>query len=447
MLPHHANLSVSRVCLISTVVLIVSGSLPHGAIAAAHAPFPCPGYLEPRVEFWVGVFSRYSSRDFIVHDRDQVWKTYEVMHLPGTGYPSAGEIARVDNYLKDKYQRILLWLAAGKEPAGATARKVAALFQDATSAELRAAAANLRIQQGLSDQFARGLVRSSHYRRMMRRIFSAHGLPDGLIYLAAVESEFNPRARSQASAVGIWQFIAPTGRQYLHISRHRDERLDPMRATVAAAKLLRSNYETLGSWPLAITAYNYGAHGMARAAREYDGDYRQILEHWNAPAFGFAVKNYYSEFLAASRIYENQERYFPELPAPREAPLMTAERADTHAHAAGHRATAERHRVRHGETLYAIARHHGVSLASLMRVNRIGNARRLKAGQLLLIPSTGASVSYARARRKRYRVRRGDTLYAIAQRAGVDASRLREVNQIDDPHSLDVGTVLLIPTT
>jgi peptidoglycan lytic transglycosylase D len=448
MLPRYSNPLATHRYVFPAFLLIVFGCVLNGAraIAAAHPPFPCPDYLEPRVEFWINVFGRYSSRDFVIHDRDEVWKTYEVLHLPGTGHPSAAEIARADNYLKSKYQRILLSLAAGKHSADAA--EVAAMFPNARSAELRAAAANLRVQQGLRGHFERGLIRSARYRRMMQRIFSAHGLPEELVFLAAVESQFNPRARSHANAVGIWQFIRSTGRHYLRINRHHDERLNPTRATMAAAKLLRSNYELLDSWPLAITAYNYGSGGMARAAQKYDGDYRQILENWEAPAFGFAVKNYYSEFLAARRIYKDHERYFPdlELPPPHDTPLLVADRGDARVHATSHHSSSRHHRVRRGETASSIARHHGVSLASLMRVNKIRNARRLRAGRMLVIPRS-RSRAYARAGRKRYRVRVGDTLYAIAQHSGVTASRLREVNQIDNPRSLGVGTILLIPTT
>jgi hypothetical protein len=115
-----------------------------------------------------------------------------------------------------------------------------------------------------------------------------------------VESTFNPAAYSKAGAAGLWQFIRSTGKQYSLISRKRDDRRDPVRATEAAAHLLRSNYEALGSWPLAIVAYNHGPAGI-RAASTLVGStaIEDIVSRYNGPRFGFASKNFYAEFLAA----------------------------------------------------------------------------------------------------------------------------------------------------
>ena len=107
--------------------------------------------------------------------------------------------------------------------------------------------------------------------------------------------------------------------------RH-DDRLNPTRETEAAAKLLRSNYDTLGDWPLAITAYNYGTGGVARAAGIYGGDYSEMVQHYQGPRFGFAVKNYYAEFLAALQVHRDEEKYFPGIedePGIRPAPIKT----------------------------------------------------------------------------------------------------------------------------
>src|SRR5208283_5531775 len=119
-----------------------------------------------------------------------------------------------------------------------------------------------------------------YWRPTMEKIFQAAGLPVELITLAQVESGFERGARSSAGAVGIWQFTRATGKQYMTIRGRHDDRLNPTRETEAAAKLLRSNFETLGDWPLAITAYNYGTGGVARAAGIYGGDYCQMVQHY-----------------------------------------------------------------------------------------------------------------------------------------------------------------------
>ena len=275
------------------------------------SPFPRPAELEPNVDFWVNVFTYYGDRDFVLHDRDQVWRVYQVFHMPGEGVPAREEIEWANAYLKAKYGDILNRLATGQQPIGWEEQRVAAMFKGQPPSAYAVAAQDLRVQEGLHEPFKATLLRSRYYRPRMERVFEKFGLPPELVVLAAVESGFSSRARSSAGAVGIWQFTRSTGRQFLRITRYRDDRLDPVRSTEAAARLLQYNYDTLGSWPLAITAYDYGTSGMARAASEYSSDFVRILQDYNGAHFGFAVKNYYAEFLAAAQVREYEDKYFP----------------------------------------------------------------------------------------------------------------------------------------
>jgi membrane-bound lytic murein transglycosylase D len=279
--------------------------------AASELLFPHPAEIKPNVDFWVRVFSSYSVRDFAIVDRDDVSHVYQIFHLPGEGEPTRDDIDWSNAYLKSKYGDILNRLAAGRQPETYDERRVAAMFKGQPLSAYAAAAENLRVQEGLKENFRNGLLRSRYYRPTMERIFRGAGLPPELVTLAQVESGFEGGAKSGAGALGIWQFTRATGREYLKINRYRDERLNPVRETMAAAKLLRSNYDELGDWPLAITAYNYGTGGIARAANESDGDYCKMLKSYNGPHFGFAVKNYYAEFLAALQIHQDEEKYFP----------------------------------------------------------------------------------------------------------------------------------------
>jgi membrane-bound lytic murein transglycosylase D len=289
-------------------------------------PFPRPSSIEPNVKFWVDVFAAYGERDFVIHDRDQVWRIYQVLHLPGDGSPSRTDIDAVNDYLKNKFGNILNRLASGQAPANYEERQVAALFEDEPPSAYAAAAQNLRVQEGMRERFREGLLRSRYYRSTMERIFNDAGLPPELVVLADVESGFYSRARSNAGAVGIWQFTRGTGRQFMRITRYHDDRLDPATETEAAARLLRSNYLTLGSWPLAITAYDYGTAGMAQAAEQYANDYARIVRNYDGPHFGFASKNYYAEFLAALQINQFEDAYFPDIrydEAPPPPPVRT----------------------------------------------------------------------------------------------------------------------------
>ncbi len=297
-------LTAAFACLLALAVF-------HGHARAETEAFARPALLEPQINFWVDIFTAYSWRDFVLVDRDDPYKIYEVYHLPGDGCPSRDDIDWVNIYLKKKYSDILTHLASGHEPLGADEHHVAEMFKGRSTYALRLAADNLRVQEGLKERFREGLLRSKYYRPTMERIFKTAGVPVELVTLAQVESGFERGVRSSAGAVGIWQFTRATGKHYMTIRGRHDDRLNPTRETEAAAKLLRSNYETLGDWPLAITAYNYGTAGTAKAAEQCGGDYCKILQTYNGPHFGFAVKNYYAEFLAALQVHKYEDKYFP----------------------------------------------------------------------------------------------------------------------------------------
>ena len=129
--------------------------------------------------------------------------------------------------------------------------------------------------------------------------------------LPHVESSFNAAAYSKVGAAGLWQFMRSTGRRFMRIDSAVDERMDPFRATEAAAQLLSYNYRLLGTWPLAMTAYNHGAEGMRRAKEQLGtDDIVRIVREYHSPSFGFASRNYYVSFLAALTVAQNPEKYF-----------------------------------------------------------------------------------------------------------------------------------------
>ncbi|MGH7915303.1 MAG: lytic transglycosylase domain-containing protein [Candidatus Binataceae bacterium] len=296
---------------LSRSTVLAANEIPVAQVNAKASPFPRPAALEPSIDFWVKAFTYWGERDFVIHDRDHVSLIYQKFHMPGDGAPTSEEIEWANAYLKAKYGDILNRLATGHQPVGWEEQQVAAMFKGQPRSAYAEAAQNLRVQQGLCEPFRNSLLRGRYYRPKMEQVFMRAGLPRDLVALASVESGFSARVRSSAGALGIWQFTRSTGREFLKITRYRDDRLDPMRSTQAAAELLQSNYQALGSWPLAITAYNYGTAGMERAAAEYGSDFMKIVQNYNGAHFGFAVKNYYAEFLAADQVHRYQDRYFP----------------------------------------------------------------------------------------------------------------------------------------
>jgi hypothetical protein len=299
-----------RWCLLTAILVSVSLLvLPQPAatdVGRPHNPhFPEPLLLAPNVAFWKQIYTAYGVGDFVLHDRDRLDVVYGVVRVKeATSQARAAALAESDiRRMRAKYNDILTRLAAGAAPEelGAEGGVVAQTWGCPCPPEvLRRAADNIRVQQGLREKVDEGLHRAGKLLPRILAILRQHDVPAELAALPMVESTFNPAAYSKAGAAGLWQFIRSTGKQYSLISRKRDDRRDPVRATEAAAHLLRSNYEALGSWPLAIVAYNHG-HAGIRAASTVVGStaIEDIVARYNGPRFGFASKNFYAEFLAA----------------------------------------------------------------------------------------------------------------------------------------------------
>lgn len=298
-----------------------------------------------------------------------------------------------------------------------------------------------------SDRMALYLKRSGRYEGMIRAKLRERGLPEDLIYLSMVESGFNPNARSKASAVGLWQFMAPTGRLYgLRIDAYVDERRDPERSTDAALQYLSDLYRQLGSWSLAAAAYNSGGNRVARIMREVTGAEKGVEDDfWRIRSrLPSETREYVPLIYAAAIIGKEPQRYGlddverlmplrvekvevpggtslaavaravgvdtgeieelnpqliqsvtpPGKPYPVRVPFGRASMfvanftpAPVVAAAPAPAASPKTHRVSNGESLSTIARRHGVSVAALQSENGMGRRTLIKPGQLLKIPA------------------------------------------------------------
>ena len=339
--------------------------------------------LEQRVDFWKKVYTQYGENDLIIHDVFHVNLIYGVANDDDVNT----RVADLKTTLREMRAAIGTPDAFSPE-AKQIAESIAAQGLQLTDALLADLVDGVHTQRGIKERFRDGIVRSGRHVDEFRETLKKSGVPEELALLPMVESSFE-NVRSKAGAVGMWQFTRGTGRLYLKINNKVDERLDPSKATSAAARLLRDNYNALGSWPLAITAYNHGQAGMRRAQQAHGSDLTTIIKEYRGPVFGYASMNFYSEFLAAVEVYETHATYFGELvlDKPNAPPVKVA--AATKAPAAPAKAktapaATSKYQVKKGDTLWDVAQRFGTSIRSLMELNKL-NESAIYAGQILLV--------------------------------------------------------------
>lgn len=345
--------------------------------------FPLPPSLEHAVRFWIQIYGVYECNQYVFHDMENLSVVYEVARIesldPERPDMELGpEQKAFLQQKKDSYRRLLEALASPEtdfDRLSAEQKRIFDLFGGIRAREVYArAAGNVRAQKGQKNRFRKGLERKGRYLEFVHRALRSQGLPLELAALPQVESCYNYKALSSAGAAGIWQFTRPTGRLFLRIDRAIDERLDPIRSSEAAARLLRRHWEELGSWPLAITAYNHGLGGMQKArAALGTSDIGEIVARYRGPYFGFASRNFYAEFLAALHVMEHATEYFGEVRP--ESPIRF-----------------EEVQLPHSSSLPLIARRLGVPVADLSALNpgllpaMLTGANRLPRGYRLRVP-------------------------------------------------------------
>ncbi len=385
----------------------------------------------------------------MIHDRDKLGIIYEVVDLSKKFRNPKPGSSHVRRYIKKRKRRISsilqkLYRNKGK-PTSREERLIAAKFTGVRGyKKYFKAMRNVRSQLGQADRFKEGLKLSGLYIDRMRSIFRSYGLPEELTALPHVESSFNYNAYSSAGAAGIWQFTRGTGRLFLRINYTVDERRDPIISTRAAAKLLKRNYEELGSWPLAITAYNHGLSGMLRAKKKYGNDIAVIIQRYRSRIFGFASMNFYAEFLAALDVSRNYIRYFGDIDF---LPENRYEEVTVTSYLPARK----------------LADRLGVSIDTMRKYNRaLRNSvwkghRYIPKGFRLRAPE-GMGARYAEAiaaisgphghsaqkHNGFHHVMRGDTLSTIARRYKSSVYAIRDINQLSSS-LIRVGQKLRIP--
>jgi membrane-bound lytic murein transglycosylase D len=286
------------------------------------------------------------------------------------------------------------------------------------------------------DLAAAWLKRVERYGPMIRKVLAEHSLPEDLQYVAMIESGYDPLARSAADARGMWQFVKQPAQFYgLRIDHWVDERLDPERATHAAALFLRDLFDRFGSWELTFAAYNMGYGGLLRAIRKYNTNDYWMLSHLEA-GMPFETALYVAKITAMAIVANNPERFgFGGLVR---EPYVALSKLNLAA----------------GTGLRAVASAAGVDVEQLKALNPQLVRGRVPPGDQSLrvyLPrdhyeqfakrwSKGHEPVYVS-----YVTRFGESLEEIARKVGTTPGKLREVNELAPDAKLSPGFPLLVP--
>ena len=436
-----------RIKLAAFCLLLVSALSWQPAAADATDPFVHPPSLEPDIRFWIRVYTEVTTDQGLLHDDWNLKLVYEVLRFDPASSPAQRE-RRVAE-AKARYAALLRRFAAG-DTADLTPheRRILHAFGDKPRPqEFLDAIDRIRFQLGQADRFHEGLIRSAAWETRIARVLEEHGVPKEIAALPHVESSFNPAAYSKVGAAGLWQFMPSTARRFMRVDGIVDERLDPYTATEAAANLMLYNYRLLGSWPLAVTAYNHGPGGLKRAQDDLaTSDIAVIVKRYQGATFGFASRNFYVAFLAALEVDRNAEKYFgpiTRLPDTENTPVELPDYIG----------------------ITTLAKAFKVDMGALRVLNPalrppIWNGSRLvPRGYALRLPGKQSpgeiEAAWARvAPAQRYlaqrndgahRVRRGETLARIAAVSGVSLARLLAANGWSASHPVERGQIVRIP--
>jgi membrane-bound lytic murein transglycosylase D len=470
--------------------------------------FPEPPSLKDNISFWKKIYTEVSLKEGLLHDSEYPLVIFKKVYV---GKRHGRSLSR---FMKREKRKIKQFIRNIKNKPSRKwsfeERRIADLYERfAPRHALKRAHKRIRFQRGQRERFLKGLERSGQYIDEIRQILRKYRVPPELAYLPHVESSFNPKARSKAGASGLWQFISSTGRLYLNINSAVDERRDPILSTIAAAKLLRHNYDNLNSWPLAITAYNHGLLGMKRAVKRTGSrDISQIIKHHKSRSFRFASKNFYSCFIAATDIDPNYKRYFSNVrflpplkrkyvklshyirvnvicdyvnvskktfkrlnpsirskvfrynrPVPKGTRIFFPDAMSMSSINHGLQRIPSKYKskkpllltynVRPGDYLGKIARKMGVSTRAIARANNMRMNSRIYPGQRLYIPTSSNykhNRRYSRQKKShKYRVRRGDFLGKIAKKYGVSVKDIARANRMSTRKKIYPGQTLVIP--
>ncbi|MCP4499106.1 MAG: transglycosylase SLT domain-containing protein [Deltaproteobacteria bacterium] len=418
--------------------------------STSHAyEFPRVKGLEPAVAFWKNVYAVWSINEIALHDDKDFSIVYTVVKVPKRGTKLKGKTrGQTVKQAKIELIKVLASLAKKKpnsaEKLSGLEKEVFVALQKVKRRDKYKRKGHIRAQNGLRERFRYGWINAGAFESEVRRQLKVAGHPGELVALAYVESLMSLKVKSYAGAQGIWQFMPATGREYMNINEVLDERHDPILATVAAGKYINTALKRVGPWPVAITSYNYGRAGVRRLIKKAGSkDLSVLLKISKAKRFGFAARNYYASFLAVTEVLSSPTSHFRgakqvapwsydvvRLPFPMKVPALTKKGAVT-AKDLKRMNPAIRTKVRKGSAV--------LPEGFPIRIPR-------GTSDVFLSKLKGTKVKKKKTRSaKNYKVRPGDSLFAVAKKFKVTRTALAQANGISRNAALRRGQRLKIP--
>ena len=276
--------------------------------------FPVGPKTRLQIDFWKKIYTEIHDDEGLIHDSEDLTLIYRRVRLP-EGLRPRQQQQMIDQIKEQITQLLQSIVQKGGVQLTSEEEKMFNQLGRPSLDLIKVLGPRMRYQRGQKEKFYRGLRQSELYLPHIRQALRQWQVPEDLAYLPHVESSFNYQAFSKVGAAGIWQFMRSTARHYrLKMDYLLDERRDPLKSTIAAARMLKFNYQKLKSWPLAITAYNHGVNSMVRAVEQVkDHLFESIVDRYRNRRFGFASKNFYPCFMAAREIAQDPAKYFPEI--------------------------------------------------------------------------------------------------------------------------------------
>lgn len=272
--------------------------------------------LNSHILFWLKIYCKYTMRQIVIYDGnnpDHILTVVDNSALYKLGLsPIEFEIKskRAVSLTLKRYRMAISNLAGFPKKefqSGSIEQALHQKFGTISSKAWRSLASKLRAQTGQKDRVVFAIRESEPFMAPMQNIFRQAGLSPALVYISLLESSFVIRARSKADALGVWQFLEASAKTLMVINPRigLDERLSPIKASWAAAKMLRWNIKILGNTALGIISYNHGIGSLLRMQKKHGFMKLDKLLDPNNPKspLGYASRNYYYEFLAM--VYAN----------------------------------------------------------------------------------------------------------------------------------------------